>query len=290
MTAELVNSSRAFYVTRRFLTMFTRSRHRSLPLAASNHFIFYHASSVRPILILSSKGIQVVPCRRWGWMLHRVVWCRFVDVSGVLAASFIGATIHHANDGGSKHLWNVSQFEDESFLDIAPCSFIGVDWRFRGAYCLHRHPDVGISTQTWNVGLLQRNYTSLYPRKVSSPYSPPWQSEVSRLEISTRLRGAASLRAFISPGPFESVDQNVVHHFTFLICGRYQLGRCCSHDTGPAWLDGLLLASHCCGRRFRIFRGLMRYHLTCHTRPLISAAMGCYAVRNTHIASVPCTA
>jgi hypothetical protein len=42
-----------------------------------------------------------------------------------------------------------------AFWDIAPCS-LGVYRRFRGAYCL------------WNVGILQRDYTVLYPRRLQS--------------------------------------------------------------------------------------------------------------------------
>jgi hypothetical protein len=34
-------------------------------------------------------------------------------------------------------------FEDESLLGKTPCSFMGIDRRFRGAYCLHYHDDGG---------------------------------------------------------------------------------------------------------------------------------------------------
>jgi hypothetical protein len=45
--------------------------------------------------------------------------------------------------------------------DIAPCSLIGVDRRFRGAYCLHQGDD-GVSEHIWIVGLLRdtRRYIS----------------------------------------------------------------------------------------------------------------------------------
>jgi hypothetical protein len=46
-----------------------------------------------------------------------------------------------------------------AFLDIAPCSLVEVDRRFRGASCLHH----------LNVGLLQRDYTTLYLRRL--PFS-----------------------------------------------------------------------------------------------------------------------
>jgi hypothetical protein len=63
------------------------------------------------------------------------------------------------------------------FWDIAPCSPVEVDLYFRGAYCLHyRSSDDGDSTHLWNVCLLQRDYTALYPRKLSSSYSPFWKT------------------------------------------------------------------------------------------------------------------
>jgi hypothetical protein len=36
------------------------------------------------------------------------------------------------------------------------------------------------NTHLWNVGLLQREYTVLrvYPRRLESPYSSPWEPEV----------------------------------------------------------------------------------------------------------------
>jgi hypothetical protein len=46
-----------------------------------------------------------------------------------------------------------------AFWDTAPCSLVWVYRRFRGAYCLHHF---------WNVGLLQRDYTALYSRRLPS--------------------------------------------------------------------------------------------------------------------------
>jgi hypothetical protein len=42
-------------------------------------------------------------------------------------------------------------------------------------------PDDEGSTNFWNVELLQRDYTSVYHRKLSSPYLPPWEPETSRM-------------------------------------------------------------------------------------------------------------
>jgi hypothetical protein len=57
------------------------------------------------------------------------------------------------------------------FWDIAPCSLFGAARRFRSAYCLHHQgdpPDYGSYTHLWNVGQIERDYTALYPRRLSS--------------------------------------------------------------------------------------------------------------------------
>jgi hypothetical protein len=56
--------------------------------------------------------------------------------------------------------------KDEDFWDMAQCSFVEVDRRFRGAHCLHLRHII-------NVGILQRDYIAPYPRKLSSSYQPP---------------------------------------------------------------------------------------------------------------------
>jgi hypothetical protein len=66
-----------------------------------------------------------------------------------------------------------------TFLDIVSC-YHGVYRHFR---CVlppssGHHPIDGGSTYLWNVGLL-RDYTALYPRKLSSSYSLPWELEIS---------------------------------------------------------------------------------------------------------------
>jgi hypothetical protein len=45
-----------------------------------------------------------------------------------------------------------------AFLDIAACSLVEVDRRFRVEYCLYHQHDY---------------YTALYSRRLSSSYSPP---------------------------------------------------------------------------------------------------------------------
>jgi hypothetical protein len=51
------------------------------------------------------------------------------------------------------------------FWDIAPCTLVTVDRRFRSAYCLHHQ---GRDDGGKNVGLLQRDYTALYYRRLST--------------------------------------------------------------------------------------------------------------------------
>jgi hypothetical protein len=65
-----------------------------------------------------------------------------------------------------------------TFLDIAACSLVEGDRRFRGVYCLQQQGDDEGSTKLWNVGLLQQDYIALYPWKLSSSYSPRWEPEI----------------------------------------------------------------------------------------------------------------
>jgi hypothetical protein len=48
-----------------------------------------------------------------------------------------------------------------AFWDIALCSLIEVDWHFRGAHCR----DNGVSK---HIGLLLQEYTTQYPKRLSS--------------------------------------------------------------------------------------------------------------------------
>jgi hypothetical protein len=72
--------------------------------------------------------------------------------------------------------------ETRAFCDVAPCTLVGVYRRFSNASCLH-HQGGDSSTHLWNVGILQRDYTALYPRRLSSSYSPPWEPNI--LQISS---------------------------------------------------------------------------------------------------------
>jgi hypothetical protein len=74
---------------------------------------------------------------------------------------------------------NFTTMKTTAFWDIAPCSLVEVDRRFRGAYCLLHHGDEdGGSTHLWNVDLLQRDYKALYPRRLSSSCLPPWEPDI----------------------------------------------------------------------------------------------------------------
>jgi hypothetical protein len=62
---------------------------------------------------------------------------------------------------------------DESLLW---CSAVQSHWSRR---TFQRCPDDGGSTHIWNVSLLKRDYTALYPKTLSYSYSPPWEPEMS---------------------------------------------------------------------------------------------------------------
>jgi hypothetical protein len=55
-----------------------------------------------------------------------------------------------------------------AFWDVALCSLVEVDRRFRGAYCFHLRPYDGVGTHIWNIVLLQRDYVALYTKRLSS--------------------------------------------------------------------------------------------------------------------------
>jgi hypothetical protein len=66
-----------------------------------------------------------------------------------------------------RKLWTKHPKTLTVFWDIAKCSLTEVDERFRGPYCLHHQ-----------VRQLLRGYMVLYPRRLSSSYSPLWEPEV----------------------------------------------------------------------------------------------------------------
>jgi hypothetical protein len=54
------------------------------------------------------------------------------------------------------------------FWDVAPCSLVDIDWRFREASCLHhqcKQGDNGGSKLFWNVGQYPPDYTVLHQRR-----------------------------------------------------------------------------------------------------------------------------
>jgi hypothetical protein len=60
-----------------------------------------------------------------------------------------------------------------AFWVVALCSFLEVDRRFRGTYCLHNQDDANhvgdiSSTCLGNVGLLLQDYTEPFSRRLSS--------------------------------------------------------------------------------------------------------------------------
>jgi hypothetical protein len=73
-----------------------------------------------------------------------------------------------------------------------------------------------------------------------------------------------------------------------LIYAQCSLGRCCCHEIGWAWQNGCPWASALLRPQVLGIRGINAIPSDV-PRTLISAVVGCYAARNTHIASVPCT-
>jgi hypothetical protein len=63
-----------------------------------------------------------------------------------------------------------------AFWDIAPCSLTDVSEVRTTSIRL----DDGSSKNLWNVGLLLWDCKALYPRKLSSLYSPPWEPAISQ--------------------------------------------------------------------------------------------------------------
>jgi hypothetical protein len=61
-----------------------------------------------------------------------------------------------------------------AFWDIAPCSLIECDRRFKGTYCLHQQDDASIialmieAVSTSVVGYILRDYTAQYPKWLST--------------------------------------------------------------------------------------------------------------------------
>jgi hypothetical protein len=64
----------------------------------------------------------------------------------------------------SSHPIDTNNWSLRIFWNVAPCSHVEVDRRFRGTYCLHHQGDR--STHLWNVGQLQRDYTALHPKRL----------------------------------------------------------------------------------------------------------------------------
>jgi hypothetical protein len=52
------------------------------------------------------------------------------------------------------------------FWDVASCSHVDFDGRFRGTYCLHHEADDGGSTHLSNVVQNRLDYRVLHPRRL----------------------------------------------------------------------------------------------------------------------------
>jgi hypothetical protein len=67
------------------------------------------------------------------------------------------------------------------FWDVASCSMVEIDWRFRNAYCQGNGPDDGGYKHLWNVGQFLRYYTHGSTSEKSYSYSLLWEFEISKL-------------------------------------------------------------------------------------------------------------
>jgi hypothetical protein len=125
----------------------------------------------------------------WSWysdqtLGHYLMVSPGVVVSGGDLCLWVAKTVgHHCFNVISNLLKTWFNLKFRVFFDVAPCSHVEVDRRFRGAYCLHHQgddgPDDGGSTHLWNVGPLQRNYTALHSRRLYTSYPPLWEPEIS---------------------------------------------------------------------------------------------------------------
>jgi hypothetical protein len=71
------------------------------------------------------------------------------------------------------------------FWVVAPCSLVEVYRRFRlfAASIIRAIALDGGSKHIWNVGKLLPDYTEQQPRRQPSSYSPPWEPEISHINI-----------------------------------------------------------------------------------------------------------
>jgi hypothetical protein len=57
------------------------------------------------------------------------------------------------------------------FLAVAACSLVDIDWRFRGAYCLHQQGDEWL---LWNISQYLPDYMLQHPRRQPSSICRPF--------------------------------------------------------------------------------------------------------------------
>jgi hypothetical protein len=57
------------------------------------------------------------------WNMEQILMLQVKEASNCVRFQFLTAAV----------------MKIRAFWDIVPCSLVGVDWRFRGAYCLHHH-------------------------------------------------------------------------------------------------------------------------------------------------------
>jgi hypothetical protein len=79
------------------------------------------------------------------------------------------------------HVLKATRTKLRAFWDIAPCSLVGVDRLFRGAYCLHRQGDYGFITMMMEA--VRTSETSVYFNETTRRYIP----EGCHLQVKLKL-------------------------------------------------------------------------------------------------------
>jgi hypothetical protein len=81
---------------------------------------------------------------------------------------------------------------------------------------LHYRPDNTGSTHVWNVGVLARNYTVLYSRKLSYSYWPLWEPEIPLTDLYISCILIIFYIVLIDYGGVKLMSQNRGHHWSIV--------------------------------------------------------------------------
>jgi hypothetical protein len=119
---------------------------------------------------LSPPGIEA---RSPGQCLHRVSMKSVPDSGGYSLAYFKWKIPHHELERAE------AETAPQPFTLCAVCAKLKAMSKLTATDLFIITTDDGGSTHHYIVGLLLRDYMALYPRRLSSSYSPPWEPEIS---------------------------------------------------------------------------------------------------------------